>query len=67
MSWSIANKQDTDSAGLARAWRDMELAATDQVSYILDWPNRDNIISYRQALREWPSTSNFPGTRPELS
>ena len=51
---------------LARAWRNGELIATDQAAQIPDWPNRDNILTYRQALRDWPSTSNFPDTRPEL-
>jgi len=31
-----------------------------------DWPNRDNILTYRQALRDWPSTSDFPNIRPVL-
>ena len=50
----------------ARMWRDMELAVTDKAAQTLDWPNRDNILTYRQALRDWPSTSSFPSTRPEL-
>lgn len=50
----------------ARMWRDMELAVTDQAAQTPDWPNRDNILTYRQALRDWPSTSDFPDTRPEL-
>ena len=51
----------------ARQWRDMELFATDQASQTPDWPNRDNIITYRAALRDWPSTSDFPDTKPTLS
>ena len=50
----------------ARMWRNLELEATDEAARIPDWPNRDNILAYRQALRDWPSTSNFPDTRPEL-
>ena len=50
----------------ARMWRNGELIATDQAAQTSDWPNRDNILTYRQALRDWPSTSNFPDTRPEL-
>ena len=50
----------------ARMWRDMELAVTYKAAQTLDWPNRDNILTYRQALRDWPSTSDFPATRPEL-
>ena len=50
----------------ARNWRDGELSSTDTASQIPDWPNRDNILTYRTALRDWPSTSDFPDTRPEL-
>jgi len=47
-------------------WRDGELFATDKASQTPDWPNRDNIIVYRAALRAWPSTSDFPDTKPTL-
>lgn len=50
----------------AREWRDTELSLTDQAAQIPDWPNRDAILVYRQALRDWPSTENFPEIRPEL-
>ena len=50
----------------ARQWRDSELSATDKASQTPDWPNRDNILTYRQALRDWPSTDSFPDTRPAL-
>ena len=50
----------------ARQWRDLELFATDQASQTPDWPNRDNIITYRAALRGWPSTADFPATKPTL-
>ena len=50
----------------ARNWRDGELSSTDTASQIPDWPNRDNILTYRAALRDWPSTDAFPATRPEL-
>ena len=50
----------------ARMWRNGELSATDTASQTPDWPNRDNILLYRAALRNWPATSDFPATRPEL-
>ena len=50
----------------ARMWRDMELAFTDQAAQTPDWPNRDNILLYRTALRDWPSTADFPATKPTL-
>jgi len=50
----------------ARNWRDGELSATDTAAQTPDWPNRDNILTYRTALRDWPSTGDFPDTRPTL-
>ena len=50
----------------ARRWRDSELVATDQAAQTPDWPNRDNILTYRTALRDWPATDDFPNTRPVL-
>ena len=50
----------------ARQWRDMELSSTDTASQTPDWPNRDNILLYRISLRNWPSTSDFPATRPVI-
>jgi hypothetical protein len=50
----------------ARMWRNEELSATDTASQTPDWPNRDNILLYRTALRNWPSTSDFPATRPVI-
>ena len=49
-----------------RYWRDSELNATDRASEIPDWPNRTNILAYRVLLRDWPSTEDFPETRPTL-
>jgi len=49
-----------------RMWRDAELSSSDIASQTPDWPNRDNILTYRTALRNWPSTGDFPNTRPTL-
>ena len=49
-----------------RTWRDSELSATDYIVPLSDHPQRDAYIAYRQSLRSWPSTSDFPATRPEL-
>ena len=54
------------AAEAGRRWRNSELDATDRAAEISDWPNRDNILTYRTALRDWPSTSDFPDTRPVL-
>jgi hypothetical protein len=57
---------ETTAEEEARDWRDSELAFTDEAAKIPDWPNRDNILTYRTALRNWPSTVDFPATRPVL-
>jgi hypothetical protein len=49
-----------------RMWRDSELSATDYIVPLTDHPQRDAYITYREALRQWPSTDSFPATRPEL-
>lgn len=50
----------------ARKWRDEELLRTDVAATVSDFPNADAVLAYRQLLRDWPSTSDFPDTRPEL-
>lgn len=49
-----------------REWRDEELKATDWVVPISDHPQHTEYLSYRQALRDWPATEDFPDTRPVL-
>ena len=50
----------------ARVWRDMELSSTDFIVPLSDHPSRTATMTYRAALRAWPSTSDFPGTQPKL-
>ena len=50
----------------ARRWRDEELRRTDIAATVSDYPNASAVLAYRQALREWPSTEDFPNTRPTL-
>lgn len=64
--WTEPEVREPTAAETARIWRDEELLATDTASQIPDWPNRDNILTYRTALRQWPSTSDFPDIPPEL-
>ena len=47
-------------------WRDKELKATDWIVPITDHPERSGYLTYRTNLRDWPSTDNFPNTRPAL-
>ena len=50
----------------ARDWRNAELSATDWISQTPDHPERAAYLTYRTALRDWPSTSDFPATKPVL-
>ena len=47
-----------------RLWRDKELKATDFIVQITDYPNYSDWLTYRENLRNWPETDNFPETKP---
>ena len=48
----------------AREWRDSELKATDFIVPLTDFPNHATWITYRQELRDWTTTEDFPNTKP---
>ena len=57
----------------AREWRDKELKDTDWIVAVTDHPQLAAYKTYRQELRDWPSTDDdgnyingFPDTRPTL-
>lgn len=50
----------------AREWRNSELARTDTLSLLTDHPDYSKMAGYRKALRDWPSTSDFPDTKPSM-
>lgn len=50
-----------------REWRDAELEHTDWIVSVTDHPQHAAYLTYRQALRDWPSTEDFPDTRPTLN
>ena len=50
----------------ARLWRNEELKATDFIVPLTDHPQQAAYMTYRAALRDWPSTSDFPETLPRL-
>tara|TARA_R110000803_G_scaffold128519_2_gene195995 strand:+ start:3353 stop:3556 length:204 start_codon:yes stop_codon:yes gene_type:complete len=52
--------------GLSRRWRDSELKETDWICAIPDHGLHASYMTYRQNLRDWPSTSEFPDTKPTL-
>ena len=48
----------------AREWRDIELKRTDFIVPLTDYPNYTSWITYRQELRDWTVTDDFPETKP---
>lgn len=64
-SWEVV-AAPAETAESARAWRNGELAVTDILTLVPDHPNKSNLLTYRTALRDWPSTSDFPATKPVL-
>ena len=50
----------------ARNWRDEELLRTDVAATVSDFPNAEAVIAYRQLLRDWPATAEFPDTKPTM-
>jgi EAL domain-containing protein (putative c-di-GMP-specific phosphodiesterase class I) len=50
----------------ARQWRNEELAGTDKWMAVPDHPQFEAYKTYRQKLRDWPSTADFPKTPPTL-
>ena len=51
---------------IAKDWRNGELAKTDTLYLLDDYPDKDKLKAYRQALRDWPSTADFPDKKPTL-
>jgi hypothetical protein len=49
-----------------RIWRDKELKKTDWICAIPDHGLHASYMTYRTLLRDWPSTSDFPDTKPTI-
>lgn len=58
---AIINGIDTDTI---REWRNNELQATDFIVPTTDYPNHAAWLTYRQELRDWTTTDDFPETKP---
>ena len=58
--------EDQTTEQQAREWRNSELVRTDSLFGLTDQPDHSKIVDYRKALRDWPSTSDFPDTLPTL-
>jgi len=50
----------------ARSWRNEELTRTDFIVPTTDHPQHAAYMAYRVALRAWPTTSDFPDTKPTV-
>ena len=50
----------------AREWRNEELKKSDSIMLISDHSQLAAYTAYRKKLRDWPSTSDFPDTKPTL-
>ena len=66
MSWKLSEYQQDTAEKRARAWRDEELVKNDWIISITDHPQHDAYKTYRTKLRDWPSTEDFPATKPTL-
>tara|TARA_X000001036_G_scaffold437921_1_gene484437 strand:+ start:1644 stop:1844 length:201 start_codon:yes stop_codon:yes gene_type:complete len=66
MSWKLSEYQQDTAEKRARAWRDDELQNTDWLMAVSDHPQLAAYKTYRTKLRDWPSTADFPGTKPTL-
>ena len=62
----LRTKSDSEIAQREKDWRDRELKGTDWIFPLTDHPQHAAYKTYRQELRDWPSTEDFPDTRPEL-
>jgi len=59
----INSEQDILEAE-AKHWRDNQLQSTDYIVPITDHSSHTALMSYRQELRDWTDTSDFPATKP---
>jgi len=48
----------------ARLWRDQQLQFTDWICVIPDHGLHASYMTYRLALRNWPTIEDFPDTKP---
>lgn len=58
--------ENDDFEKYQKDWRDSELKNTDWIISVSDHSQRDAYITYRQELRDWPSTNNFPDIIPTM-
>jgi hypothetical protein len=47
-------------------WRNSELVRTDELVNLVDYPYIEEMKEYRQRLRDWPDSEDFPETFPDF-
>jgi len=57
---------DSEIKADARGWRNSALRDTDKFVSVTDHPDHAKIMDLRVRLRNWPSTDDFPDTKPTL-
>lgn len=62
----VIEMTDEELETLQRKWRNIELSNTDYIVPITDHSLHSEYITYRQELRDWTDTSDFPDTKPTL-
>jgi len=62
--YSVYIKTTEELEAEAIQWRDLELQATDFIVPLTDFPNHTAWITYRQTLRDWTTTEDFPNIKP---
>ena len=60
----VETQEDINNS--AKLWRNEELSKTDYIVPLTDHPDHAATLAYRVALRDWPTTSDFPDTKPTL-
>ena len=63
---TIEEATDSELESKQKSWRNKELKDTDWVVPVTDHPKRASYLAYRTKLRDWPSTDDFPNTKPTL-
>ena len=64
--WVEPTPPEPTAEEAGRRWRNGELSSSDFIVPLSDHPQRAAYMTYRTALRDWPSTDDFPATKPTL-
>ena len=64
--YSAPTPSEPTAEQAARSWRNQELADSDWIVPVSDYPQHSAYSAYRTALRDWPASEDFPDVRPQL-